>query len=232
MKVEAIARDITEELRQLGPGSRQGHRPTAQDDFGVYAADLRSVVKTFKKSLAEQSAKFVYQLAIVLLDRNIKECRQIAYELIAGHREARESMNVSRIESLGAGIDNWACVDHFCCTLVGAAWRDGRISDATIRRWSRSEDLWWRRAAVVATVPLNVRARGGTGDTVRTLAVCRSLLSDREVMVQKAISWALRELVEWDREAVERFMETEDALLASRVRREVSRKLTIGKKNL
>ena len=32
---------------------------------------------------------------------------ETAYELIAGHRAARESLTVRRIEALGRGIDNW-----------------------------------------------------------------------------------------------------------------------------
>ncbi len=168
---------------------------------------------------------------MALIGHNITECRQTAYELVAGHHEARESLTVRRLEALGAGIDNWACVDGFCCGLVGRAWREGRITDGTIRRWGGSSDPWWRRAAVVATVPLNIKSRGGTGDSVRTLAVCEALVADEHIMVQKALSWALRELVPWDKDAVERFLSENEANVSARVRREVRRKLETGKKN-
>jgi 3-methyladenine DNA glycosylase AlkD len=231
VNVEPLADEITDALRRAGRGSRQGHRPSAQSDFGVYVADLRRIVREYRKRLARESGEFVDQLAQALLARRVYECRQVAYELIAGHPAARDSLDVKRIEALGEGIDNWACVDGFCCTLVGQAWREGRITDKTIERWSRSPDLWWRRAAVVATVPLNVRARGGTGDPDRTLAVCGLLAGDREEMVQKAISWALRELVEWDRAGVERFLVEHAATVSARVRREVRSKLDTGSKN-
>lgn len=231
MNVENTAREITDRLRELGPGSRQGHRPSRARDFGVYTPDLRQVVRDYRKRLPGQSGEFVYQLALALISRNIHECRQVAYELIAGHPAARESLNVSRLEALGAGMDNWASVDGFCCTLAGSAWREGRITDATIRRWARADDLWWRRAAVVATVPLNIRSRGGTGDADRTLMICRMLADDGEDMVQKAVSWALRELVSWDREAVEGFLVEQGDTLPARMRREVRRKLVTGKKN-
>ena len=61
-----------------------------------------------------------------------------------------------------------------------------------IERWTESPDRWWRRAALVATVPLNVAAQGGTGDATRTLRVCELLVDDRDDMVVKAMSWALR----------------------------------------
>jgi 3-methyladenine DNA glycosylase AlkD len=231
MTPESIAAEITDRLKRLGRGTRQEHRPSAQSDFGVYTADLRRVVREYSGRLSEQSGGFVYRVGLRLLARRITECRQAAYELIAAHREARESLTPKRVEALGTGIDNWACVDGFCCTLVGAAWREGRISDATIRRWSRSKDLWWRRAAVVATVPLNLRSRGGQGDAPRTLAVCGDLIDDREAMVQKAISWALRALVRWDPEAVRAFLAEHGDSVSALVRREVRRKLTTGKKN-
>ncbi len=231
MNVEHVSRAITAALEALEGGSRQGHRPSAQRDFGVYTADLRGVVRRFKKVLKPQSAEQVLELAQRLIRENVTECRQVAYELVAGHKLAREALNESMVEALGRGIDNWACVDSFCCNIAGLAWREGRISDALISRWASSDDLWWRRAAVVSTVALNTKSRGGTGDPARTFAVCAPLLEDPEVMVQKAISWAIRELVPWDRKSVVSFLDQNQESVSARVRREVTTKLETGRKN-
>lgn len=40
----------------------------------------------------------------------------------------------------------------------------------TRRRWARRPDNWWRRAALVATVPLNVKSQGGRGDVSRAFS--------------------------------------------------------------
>lgn len=181
--------------------------------------------------LKHESGAYVYKLALALMKLNTTECHGIAYELIAGHREARESLNIKKIETLGAGIDNWGWVDFFCTNLVGQAWQNGQLSDGNIRRWARSDDQWWRRSAVVATVPLNTKSRGGTGDSARTLMICQLLVADKSIMVQKAISWALRTLVSWDRKAVEQFLSDNETQTSARVKREVRRKLTTGKKN-
>jgi 3-methyladenine DNA glycosylase AlkD len=82
----------------------------------------------------------------------------------------------------------------------------------------------------VSTVPLNLRAAGGTGDTARTLEVCRRLAADRDDVVVKALSWALRELVVWDPEAVRAVLHDQGDALAARVRREVNAKLNTGLK--
>jgi 3-methyladenine DNA glycosylase AlkD len=56
-------------------------------------------------------------------------------------------------------------------------------------------------------------------------------VDDPDDMVVKALSWALRELVVHDPEAVCGFLEEHEDRLAARVKREVRNKLTTGLKN-
>jgi len=119
----------------------------------------------------------------------------------------------------------------FACMIAGQALRRGALPEADVLRWARSRDRFWRRAALVATVPLNVRAQGGSGDARRTLRVCSALAGDRDDTVVKALSWALRALAERDAPAVRRFVASKRARLAPRVLREVRNKLRTGLKN-
>jgi hypothetical protein len=85
--------------------------------------------------------------------------------------------------------------------------------------WACSENLWWRRAALVSTVALNMRSQGGKGDVPRTLAIASLLAGDHEDMVAKALSWALRALVPHDPDAVRTFLAENDMVLAARIKR-------------
>jgi 3-methyladenine DNA glycosylase AlkD len=154
-----------------------------------------------------------------------------AYELIAGHKTAFQRLQANELEELGQGINSWWATDSFARTLSGPAWRDGLISDELIVRWANSQDLWWRRSALVSTVAFNIRSQGGKGDVTRTLAICQILVADREDMVVKALSWALRELVYFDTQAVEGFLKKHEHVLAGRIKREVGSKLRTGLKN-
>src|SRR5262249_29012576 len=120
--------------------------------------------------------------------------------------------------------------DPFAMYVAGPAWRNGFVSDATVRKWARSRDRWWRRTALVSTVALNLKSRGGTGDVKRTLAICRMLAADPDDMVVKALSWALRALSTREPAAVRAFLDQQP--LHPRVVREVRRKLDTGRKNL
>ena len=197
------------------------------------AEGVRGVRKEFSKRLAHTSPQVVIAIALRLLalDRNGTGYRFVAYELVCHHRAALNSLGEKELELFGQGNDSWDDVDTFACYLAGPAWREHQVPDELIHRWARSEDRWWRRAALVCTVALNNKARGGSGDTARTLGVCRILVSDRDEMVVKAMSWALRELSRRDPEAVRAFLEEYQSELAPRVVREVNTKLTTGLKN-
>jgi 3-methyladenine DNA glycosylase AlkD len=191
----------------------------------------RSLRREYSKVIAKSSPQFVVELAARLLDRGSIIHRFIGYGLVHSHREALGSLRSSDLERLGRGLDSWGAVDTFGCYLSGPAWREHQVPDSLIRRWARSRDRWWRRAALVSTVPLNNKARGGSGDPSRTLEICAMLVADEDDMVVKALSWALRELAKRDPNAVKRFVNQHREALAARVIREVGNKLTTGLKN-
>ena len=188
---------------------------------------VRRVRREFSKRLKGETGEDVLALGRALIDRH----RWVGYELIANHPAAMQLLDVAEAEKLGRGMDSWWSVDAFARIISGPAWREGLLEDDAIRRWAASDDRWWRRAALVSTIALNDRSRGGTGDTARTLDICARLVADRDDMVVKAMSWALRELVPWDPEATRRFLTDHEDTLAARVKREVRNKLDTGLKD-
>jgi 3-methyladenine DNA glycosylase AlkD len=200
---------------------------------GWNTATVRGVRREFSRHLAEADARSVVKLAIRLIEESDLSIarRFFAYELVLYHRPALQSVRARDVEALGRGLDSWAAVDTFASYISGPAWREAQLADSLIHRWARSRDRWWRRAALVSTVPLNCKARGGRGDKARTLAVCDLLLEDRDDMVVKAMSWALRELAKRDPKAAKDYLSEHASDLAPRVLREVGNKLRSGLKN-
>jgi 3-methyladenine DNA glycosylase AlkD len=198
---------------------------------GIKTEWLRAIRREFSKRLARVEASMVVQVALRLLEQPGIASRFVAYELICHHQGALRSLRTKELRQLGRGIDSWGAVDCFACYLAGPAWREKQVPDTLIHRWAASSDRWWRRAALVATVPLNNKTRGGKGDIARTLRVCRLLVGDRDDMVVKALSWALREAAKRDHAAVQSFLIKHESALAPRVLREVRNKLRTGLKN-
>ena len=192
-------------------------------------AMARAVRRQYSGKLKQADPGFILNLAQELIETH--DQRWLAYEFIRNHQATFQNIGQAELEELGQGINSWDTVDAFARILAGPAWLNGQVADEVIHQWANSHDLWQRRAALVSTVALNMRSQGGPGDVTRTLAVCRLLVHDYEDMIVKAMSWALRELVVHDPEAVAEFLREHEAELSARVKREVRNKLTTGLKN-
>jgi len=205
--------------------------PTSMNYLGVRTPDERVLLKEWWIEIRNWPPGKLIQFAKELVETRIWECNQIAFELLWMNKNALRLLKLKDVEELGKNMDNWATTDAFSVMISGWVWREKQITDADVLNWLKSDNRWWRRSAVVSTVSLNLRARGGTGDTKRTLLICEKVVSDRDNMIVKALSWALRELSKSDKQAVEKFMEKYDSKLAGLVRREVYTKLETGRKN-
>ena len=197
---------------------------------------IRPIRRELSRQVARNPADEVLALVQGIVERSLlkaePDLRWVGYETAHYHRPTLGTLDAATLERLGASLNTWDSVDVFSLYLSGPAWRNGQIGDDDVHRWARSEDRWWRRTALVSTVALNLKARGGTGDVARTLPICRMLAADGDDMVVKALSWALRTAVPHDRAAVESFVAEYDHCLASRVKREVGTKLSTGRKNV
>ncbi len=192
---------------------------------------VRRVRRSLSRTLAKADASLVLAVADALVKRGSWTDRVIAYETVAEHPSAFAALDETTVKRWSQDLTDWGTVDLFGCTLGGRAWREGILTDAVVLAWSHSTDRWQRRLALVCTVPLNSKARGGAGDATRTLWICETLVDDRDDMVVKALSWSLRELGKRDAQAVRLFLSQYQDRVASRVLREVTNKLTTGKKN-
>ncbi|MFZ0037214.1 MAG: DNA alkylation repair protein [Candidatus Acidiferrales bacterium] len=216
--VPGLAQEIDEQLRELGSQTTE---------------DIREVRREFSKRLEGAAPHVVTELAMLLLELPGHEYRFFAYELIHHHGRALYKLNAWELERLGCGISSWGAADCFGIFLAGPLWRERRVPASLVHNWARSADHWWRRIALVSTVPLNSNAQGGgsEGDAHRTLQVCRILERDRDPMVVKAMSWALRELAKVQPRAVRAYLKERKTILAPRVLREVQNKLATGLKH-
>ena len=103
---------------------------------------------------------------------DVFECQVLAYELIGRNKRLLETLDYTDLLELWKNLDNWASVDHFTVGIYGVLWGRGVVKDQHIDKLLKSGNFWDHRVAVVSTVALNLKSRGGTGDTPRTIAVC------------------------------------------------------------
>ena len=233
--IETLLQKTKELIVSLSDPERKSlsawYYPTSMEVFGLSSASQKKIVAETRKALRRDLPSGYIPLALALCSSGIFELQQVAYGLLNRNFGQISALSYKDIMMLGSYMDNWVSTDSFSTQVAGPAWRLGVLKDHHIVEWAGSEDYWWRRNALVATVGLNLKSQGGSGDAARTLMICELLLDDRQDMVVKAMSWALRELSKHDREPVELFMASYSGRLASRVKREVGKKLLTGRKN-
>lgn len=198
-------------------------------DVHVVSKEYRRLIKEYTPKAHDWSPQEVIDFSLKLWELGKWNLRWVGSDFIRSHPTAHEKMGWKDLKKFGDMMEDWGTVDIFH-SLAGPAWRRGQITDNRVLDWTKSPNRWWRRAALVCTVTFNRRSAGGTGNTEKTLMICRELVDDRDDMVVKAMSWALRELIPWDRKAVKQFLETYDDRLASLAKREVRNKLIYGVK--
>ena len=190
--------------------------------------------------MAAEPAEDAIEFAALLWETGHNLLMQAGVVVIYGHPTALKRLRVSDLERIGQYVDSWGDVDTLCC-LTNTLWRTGQLSDATLRRWARSESRWWRRSALVTLImkppkksperKALIKVRGGHHEPGRMLPFCEMLLDDRDDMVEKAMSWVLRELAIPHPGIVRQFLVKHEDRLAARVLREVGNKLETGVKN-
>jgi len=215
MDPDAVAQDIRAEIAALP------RRDTPS---------MRALRRGRSAALKAAEASQVIAIAQALEQASPQEGKWAAYELIRFHPGAFATVGAAEVEDFASRIASWYATDAFGTILSGPLWAKGRLPDAMFDAWSVSENRWLRRSALVATVGLNAGLPGQKGDPARTFPICLRLAADRDDMVEKAVSWALRYLSQRDKAAVVGFMEEHGDKFAARVRREVRNKLHMGLK--
>lgn len=163
--------------------------------LGIRVPALRALVREYRGMALEEVAE--------LLRSPWHEARLVALLLMAdayarGGEEARDA--VYRLYLGGTRwINNWDLVDSSAPHVVGAH-LEGR-DRGVLEKLARSESLWERRIAILATQHFIRR-----GDFATTLRIAELLVHDRHNLIHKAVGWMLREVANRDRAAVEPFL--------------------------
>lgn len=98
-------------------------------------------------------------------------------------------------------INSWDLVDVTTPKIIGAYLADKPLERKILYVLVKSNDLWKRRVAIVATQSF-VRS----GDFADALKISKILLGDKHHLIHKAVGWTLREVGKRNRKIEEIFL--------------------------
>jgi 3-methyladenine DNA glycosylase AlkD len=119
----------------------------------------------------------------------------------------------------------WDLVDEIAARQVAPLHRAWPTELApVIRRWSVSEHLWLRRAALLSQL-----GSGAGTDRVLLADVIEANAASRELFLRKAIGWALRDLARRDPVWVTAYLGAQGSRLSPLSRREAAKHLPVDR---
>lgn len=143
----------------------------------------------------------------------------------------RKQVDPRLLEEWLGGLEGWAEVDsicqaHFSGAEVLARWGEWQ---PLLARLAASANIHKRRASLVLlTRP--VRDSADERLAAQAFANIDRLKGERHILITKAVSWLLRELVKHHRERVARYLQENEASLPSIAVRETRKKMLTGRK--
>jgi 3-methyladenine DNA glycosylase AlkD len=182
---------ILQSFFKTGPGQYgEGDR-----FIGVKVPALRALGRECRGTALDEMLK--------LLRSQIHEERALSLLMLVDAFKAGDQPSQRRIYQLylanTAFINNWDLVDCSAGQIVGA-WLRGR-SSTPLTRLARSNWLWDRRIAIIATFD-GIRR----DDFAETFRIADLLLRDEHDLIHKAVGWLLREVGKRDGTAEREFL--------------------------
>lgn len=209
------------------PGRAEGMRGYHKIDrtyLGIANGPLDDLAKDWRRGLSvgERVA-----LADSLWQTNIYEARVLAAKLLTQARIRDDDAVWRLIASWVPDFDSWAIADHAMMAGQRRVVADSTRLDE-IERWTTSDHMWTRRAALVITLRFN-RSRDASAEELaireRVLGWAASYVDDKEWFIQKAVAWWLRDLSKRDPARVRAFLDLYGARMKAFARKEAAKYL-------
>jgi 3-methyladenine DNA glycosylase AlkD len=191
-------------------------------------ATVPQVEALVAKWRAEASLDDRIALAAALWETDIHEARVAAAKLLSQAR-MRPSDHAAwdLICRWVPTFDAWAIADHTCAAAAKRITADPSRLDQ-VESWTQSENMWTRRAALVATLPfakLNHPKPHEVAARDRILDWAAVYTQDRDWFIQKAVAWWVRDLSKHDASRAEAFLAEHGHLMKTFARKEAAKYL-------
>ncbi len=159
--------------------------------YGAAVPAIRKVATAFARRNSELTRARLLETVEHSWAEPVHERRMAAVELLDIFGNLLEPEDLSWVERLIRESRIWALVDGLAATVAGGLVVRFPELGMALDRWAVDEDLWVRRAALLALLrPL----RRGEGDFERFARYADGMLEEREFFIRKAIGWVLREM--------------------------------------
>lgn len=198
-----------EELQALANPNKAAdmakYHKVTREYLGVANPDIDVLCKKWR---ADSDLEGRIKIAIELWNSDIHEARVAATKLLTQARIRPDDAVWNEILRWVPQLDSWAIADHVCSAGSRRLMADPSRLD-TVENWTKDENMWVRRAALVMTLPWTKQNFPSDQDRAireRILGWAAGYTEDHEWFIQKSIGWWLRSLSRHDPDRVRLFI--------------------------
>lgn len=181
---------------------------------------LGPLIKRAQRELSESAILILAEALWALPER---EYQYAAVDLLARCAGKLDVTALAALQALVLSKSWWDTVDGLATAVIGDLVRRHPVLQGRMDVWSRADDVWLRRVAILH----QLRWKQDT-DAGRLFRYCSDNATDSEFFIRKAIGWALREYAYTNPDAVRGFVNT--TALSPLSRREALKNLTKEKR--
>ena len=205
--VEGLFLQIQQEFSRIAQDySSWQHRVWKQsqhkkiNSYWIREEHVKGLIKAYKDRFEQLSVEQRFELAKMLYRSKNEEHATVALALLVLNKSYIVPAKYSFLSSCVQSFNSWASVDAFCIHIVhDLLVQYPKQTLKLITRWSTAKSIWKRRASMVAFT----KSIGKRGDFIEEmLLISRTLIDDPEVLVRKAVGWALKDHLQADRKRI------------------------------
>ncbi len=225
----ALIKAVRAELRRNADAAKaepmQRYMKSVMPYYGVAAPELREIGRdVFARHPLATAGDWREAVSTLWRDARRREERYLAIGLLGWRAYApfRKLDTLPMLEEMIVSGAWWDLVDPLAThRLRELLANHPKPMSRAMRAWSRDDDLWKRRSAILCQV-----GRKGETDLVLLFDCIEPNLADqpaalsREFFIRKAIGWALRDYAWHDLDTVERWVTANESRLSGLSRRE------------
>ncbi|MCW5851901.1 MAG: DNA alkylation repair protein [Anaerolineae bacterium] len=222
-------------LNRLIAGVGPGHRvaPPTPDlplkSYGLPTAESRGLAKAWRDAHKDAPDADWLGLVDALWAGDSMDERHLALELLNAYPRRLPTLPWEHFDRWRPGLVDWSTTDHLGYLL--GPWLLADLAGRTphLDTLIAAPDLWSRRLALVGA--LIASREDGALIPDRLFSLLDRVQAEREPLMVKAVSWALRELSKHHPDRVAAYVDQRRSTLPALVIREVNHKLRTGLKS-
>ncbi|MBN1827121.1 MAG: DNA alkylation repair protein [Candidatus Eisenbacteria bacterium] len=203
-----IAAEALARIRSLAdPKRAESNQRFFKEPVPMYGLDAKTIRTITRETASRVKGAWTVRETVRFVDAMVRdprwEARAVAYLMLERHaKDAGPELLPAVRRWLEKSCGNWAAVDTLAPSVLAPLLDRHPELIGEVTAWTDSPNLWLRRGAAVAFVPLARKGRR-LNEAYR---VAGRLLGDDEDLMHKAVGWLLREAGRTDRPRLEAWL--------------------------